>query len=402
MATSTIPPVNLQGITDQIRSIYGSGVGSSQSGQTGARSVQDYSYLFPTARRAGGNIGTGSGSQDLKGGLKDSDLFELEARGSSPVRITEKFDEFIRGLFGGGPERPPEPFYGSPFKQAGIPQYDPSTGFFAGIENPASGKVEDANPLKKSRVERQSEASTRALINTLPAALQAINAQILPNELAQLQSSLLTSPLYAQLQQDIFRQNALANAQTEKDILLGPGMDVVNIANQLQRGIDPEYYSVRSNTGDVINQQLAGPTGSERAELERSLGRGSVGRGDWGVNSNLNTVSNALNFGDLAHQRQSDAINRAIAFLSQGARSGPDVLQQAIKSPSQISGSYANAREQSGQTPQAIGGQNMNTLLNLIPQLQQVDASRPKNIDRVFQGINAASQLLQAGGSFFM
>jgi hypothetical protein len=302
----------------------------------------------------------------------------------------------LDGLFG-GQERPPRPFTGTPFRNdPGIPTYDPLSGYFQGLQD-QNGQINPVTPYVPNKVERSGAASTRALINTLPATLQAINAQILPNELSQLQSSSITSPAYAKLQQDIYRSNALSNADVEKQLLLGPGMDVVNIANELQRSIDPEYYRTRESQSNQINQALNnGMTGSEQADVERGIGRGNARSGTLGLGSNLQTLSAGQRFGNVGRDRLLQLLQQANQF-SGGARSGVDVLQQAVKSPSAISGAYSNVQQGAGNQAVGVGNNVSNQLYGLTNTMNQLNAQKPKTIDRIFQGLQAAGSI---AGSF--
>jgi len=229
----------------------------------------------------------------------------------------------------------------------GTPIFDPETGQFLGLQQP-SGQV--TNPRNRvSRAENQAAALTRSLIQNLPSLANLFNAQIGPNELAQLRSSQATSPEYAQLQRDIFRQNALAEAGTTRDVLAGPGSDIVRQADLLAREVDPEFYRTRSATSGAINDLLQpGLTGGEREEIQRSLNQQNNAAGTLTIPTNLSTVANAATFGRAARDRLSQAVSQATSFLPT-SRTGVDVLQQATRQPSQISGAFSNARPGAGE-----------------------------------------------------
>jgi hypothetical protein len=237
-------------------------------------------------------------------------------------------------------------FYPNPFRIPGQPEFD-NSGYFTGIQTPGAGLVTPRGKPSKTEVNASQQA--RALLQNLPALLSLMNAQIGPNERAQAAASAEVSPIYAQLQREIQSGNALAAAQSDKNVLLGPGGDIISIADQLQRKIDPEYYTTRTNTSNAVNDLLRpGLSGGERSEVERNLNRANLQAGTHNVPTNTSTVANAMTYGQAARDRTSQAVQQATQFLPQ-ARSGVDVLQQGIKSPSSVSGAFSNVKQNTGQ-----------------------------------------------------
>jgi len=306
----------------------------------------------------------------------------------------------LSSLFGGGGDSKPDNPYdkyidwqNNPFNQSGIPNFDPLSGYFQGLDT-GGDTLNEPKAYKPSKTETDLKTVTRGLIRNLPSLLSTMNAQILPNELAQLQSSSLVSPYYAQMQRDIQGQNAMAAAQSDKDILLGPGADVISIADKLQRQIDPEYYSTRTNTSNAIGELMKpGLTGGERSEVERSLNKANLQAGTHNVPTNTSTVANAMTYGGAARDRLSSAVNQATQFLPL-AKSGVDVLQQGIKSPSSVSGAFSNVRQNSGQDVIGAGnnifgstnsnaGQLSNTALSNQGQLKIAKLGQPAGWEKI-------------------
>lgn len=207
----------------------------------------------------------------------------------------------------------------------------------------------------------ESMAATSAYLPVLTAA----TAQSLPQlEQARLQAARQTSPGYAQLNEDLFRrfapvlsqigdninrQSALNQAETERQVISGPGRELVQGARDTAEIYDPEYFRSRATGESTLNNlsqqanQFAGSegiSGSERAEIERSLNRDNFQRGTSQSGSQLQTVSNAIRFGEAGRNRDVQRMGALSNALSQTAnllpqlKSGVDVFQVATGRPS--------------------------------------------------------------------
>lgn len=315
----------------------------------------------------------------------------------------------LGGLFGGGGgggggnQNPTPQFGANPFTtinprtvNPGTPIFDPETGQFLGLQQPDGTITQPNNRVSQSEI--SAAGLTRALIQNLPSLAGLFNAQILPNELAQLRASQAVSPEYAQLQRDIFRGNALSEAQTTGDVLAGPGADIVRRADALSREIDPEFFRTRAATSEGINQLLQpGLTGGEREEIQRYLNQVNNETGTLTVPTNISTVSNASTFGRAARDRLSQAVNQATNFLPT-SRTGVDVLQQATRQPSAISNAFSNVRSGAGEQATGLLGGLQSSTSGLAGGSIQSDTSKylgrlqqPDTLDRVFQGLSAVS-----------
>src|SRR5437773_2904661 len=149
-----------------------------------------------------------------------------------------------------------------------------------------------------------------------------ISKQISP-QMAELQAQLYGQygPRLNAIGSDIARANALAEAQTQAQVLGGPGRDVAREGVATQRILEPEYFSSRDIASQKLNELLGsinvgGLSGSERAEVERSLARENQARGLGETPTVLSTVSNAATFGS-ALQAKRNALGQAISSAAQ-------------------------------------------------------------------------------------
>lgn len=191
----------------------------------------------------------------------------------------------------------------------------------------------------------QTRDSIQALAKYLPEYLNTVNASIVPTEQANFEAAQKFSPLYYQLQLDNYKKygaelEAQAAAQARANQIAATQNDIATIdsggsalaakALELQRQTDPEYFANREALGAKLlaAQSALDPsgalTGSERSEIERGLAR-DVGRNR---NSAINTVENAIQYGNASNQRRADVNNQLsqIANNLGALRTGADVF----------------------------------------------------------------------------
>jgi hypothetical protein len=243
----------------------------------------------------------------------------------------------------------------------------------------------------------------KAWIANLPNLLRTQNQ--ITNELApgQEQSSLDLArtflPQFTQVGLDQQRQQQLGQAGTDLATIQGPGKQLNAAVLEAQKAADPEYYAERAQAADALSKlfgSLDTPTGelsgSERAEIERSLNRDNAAAGIISPTA-TSTVSNALTFGNAGaakkQQQQgaiSNAVNTATAQMP-AAKSGIDVLQTTLGRPSvsntglsQFSGIPAQ-----GQANNAASGALMNTIGTNMANAQNINANRRDALDRATQ-----------------
>jgi len=108
------------------------------------------------------------------------------------------------------------------------------------------------------------------------------------------------------------------------DLIGGQGGRAAINADMLSAAINPEYYQGRSQvanaSADLMKSlgPLGGLGGGEMAAAERAINQGNVAGGNLGNNNPMNTVANAMNFGEFARQKQgivSNAIGQVNSTL---------------------------------------------------------------------------------------
>lgn len=295
-------------------------------------------------------------------------------------------------IFAGNPFRSFD-YAGNLINNVGTPIFDPNTGQFVGLRQ-QNGSVTQPR-ARISTAERQGQALTRSLIQNLPSLGALINAQIMPGERAQVEASQYSSPIYAALAREIARQNATSESGTTLDLLRGTGGDIVREQDALAREIDPEYYRTRTATSGAVNDLLKpGLTGGEREEIQRYLNQEDVRSGNINAPSRVNTVGNAMTFGNAARNRLSQAVTQATQAMPT-FRSGVDVLQAATNRSSAIptgfqqgsgSNQFGLGQGAAGIFGNLTGGAMSNTTQQNIAQMQQ-----PDTFDRVTQALGAVN-----------
>lgn len=245
--------------------------------------------------------------------------------------------------------------------------------------------------------------------NNLPGLSQVIQQELLPMAQAQQNASAAINPQQAQLQADLYakygpqlnqignqiaQQNAMSQATSDLNVLKGPGQELIKQGIEAQRMADPEYYAARAQAGDAVKNligsiNLNGLSGSERAEVERSLNRDNAARGTGATPTATSTVANAMTFGNALGNKRSQmaqAIQTAGNFMG-AARSGVDPFQVATgRSSTQNTGENKfTGLQDVSQAGLSFG----NNVLNTAGQLQQtamgINANRRDSVDRFSQ-----------------
>lgn len=269
-----------------------------------------------------------------------------------------------------------------------------------------------------SKAYRKTANNIQAITDLMPYLNEAVNNNILPNALANLQASQQTSGPYAQLQLDLYnqygpalnaigneiaRRNKLAEASSDLEVLKGPGKDVINQAYDLSQIFDKPYYDTRAKAAggfsDLLNSiDLTGALSkTEQDELTKGLAIQSGQRGTAFAPSNTDIVSNAMQYGNAGFARKQanqDALSKALAVSSQmmpAMKSGVDVFQTATgKSSTANSGENkftgVNTNTQQGANLASSLGNNMFGGINQMQQTQmQIDANKKDWLDKFVQ-----------------
>lgn len=233
----------------------------------------------------------------------------------------------------------------------------------------------------------------QAWTQSMPGLMKIMQQEVGPTEQAFFNSQQNIAPQAGQLNADIYKTIAPQLADTDTGIanslLQGQGADNVRLAHDLQMGVDKPWYEARDQAGSKLAELLGGMnpnelTGSERAEVERGVGRERAASGNLGSPDAQDVVGNALTFGSALMAKKNAvgaAINNATNFLSQG-KSGVDTFAQATgKTGTQAMGNQFYAPNQ-GQNAFTTGNNAYNQITGLKQQENDINANRRDSLDR--------------------
>ena len=260
------------------------------------------------------------------------------------------------------------------------------------------------------------------------AAEQALRDQFAPDA-ARLQFQLADKymPLYGQIGRDESYADRMSNAAIGTDVLRGPGGAMIDEAFSRAQQVDPEFYGRRAQTsgmlgdllrsfvdprttspqvrgqldgGKMVDNAMYDPnrpggyftgalSGSEREEIERSLGRQGARTGAaTGPRAMSDVVANAMMFGQGVQNRR-DALGRALgqatSFLP-ASRSGFDPLQVALGRPSTHFGAQQFSQPQINSQGVMNQGSNVfNAASGMARSAAGLQAGQPTALDRFQQ-----------------
>lgn len=212
----------------------------------------------------------------------------------------------------------------------------------------------------------------KAITDLLPFYSRAVAGQIIPNAQAQLEALKQTQPGFDELA----RQHALFQVGTDSAALSEAQRTLIPQALEAAKLYDPEYFKTREITSARLNELLksigldSGLTDVERREIEQSLAQQGGRRGTYNAPSNLETVSNAMQYGQAGRARLSQnrnelsqAISAATAALP-AFKSGVDVFQVATgkSSTPNLGAGAVNSGYNASNTNAGGIGSNMNQL----------------------------------------
>jgi hypothetical protein len=270
-----------------------------------------------------------------------------------------------------------------------------------------------------------SAESLQNLVNYLPQYMQAAAGQVLPTGQAQLEASKVLAPQQSQLEYDIYSrfapmfsqvgtqiagQQQLGQAANDLAVIRGAGGDLAKELTAAQRLADPEFYKMRElmlGGAEKLYGSLSDPSGelsgSERAEIDRTLARQNLARGTEAPTA-TSTVSDAMKFGAAGEARKNqrqDQIAKALGVSASAApamKSGVDVGAATLGRPIINSGESrlgAPARA-GGEAFDAAGGM-FNSFQNVGLQSAMSNQNRKTALDRANETMSAIGSL----GSFF-
>lgn len=212
------------------------------------------------------------------------------------------------------------------------------------------------------------------------------------------------APALNQAGQEVARSNALAQAGTERDVLAGPGAEVIRQADKLNREIDPEFFKTREAMGKASSGLLGSLdfgdalSGAERSEVERSLARDNQSSGNLDTNSAISTISNALTFGKAGEARKNQRAQTgsmaigAIGGVAPNMRQGIDVLQTGVgraSGPNAGGQQFKGVNDQVGQSGLGLGQNIFGSATQFGLQANDINANRRDSLDRVNETMSA-------------
>ncbi len=284
--------------------------------------------------------------------------------------------------------------------------------------------------LKPDSVYRKTADQAKALQDLLPYLSGAVNQTILPNELAKYQASSAVSGPYAALMTDLYntygpqlnaigneiaRRNALSQAETDKEVLQGPGTDLVKGAYDLSQIYDKPYYDSRAAAAtrlqDLLSSiNLSGDlSDTERSEIDKGLARQNIQAGTAFTPSQTNTVGNAMTYGQKSYERKtqaqdtlSKAIQASAAFLP-AAKSGVDVFQVATgraSVPNSGNNLFGGTKETGSSAGASLGGQLMGGMNQLQMNTDTIESQKKDWLDQMNQITSSISDIGGMAGGF--
>lgn len=172
-------------------------------------------------------------------------------------------------------------------------------------------------------------------------------------------------PAMAQAGANIEGQNMQQSLANELAALQGPGRQLVTEAQNIARAYDPEYFNTRQALAGQLTNMVSefDPnrlSATEREEIARGLNRTNAARGLDVSPSMMNTIENAMTFGNALAQRRNQAMNMAQtgAQLLPTLRSNVDPFMIATRRPSNIGDQRLNTSNQQADTSQTWGMMN--------------------------------------------
>lgn len=247
-----------------------------------------------------------------------------------------------------------------------------------------------------------------ALTQNLPGLMRAVNAQISPNELAQLEASKLTSPGYAALQDQLLKTfgismndtantiadtNAAAGASRDLNVLKQYGTPLAAASLEAAKVADPEYYANREALGKQFLDLLgngARLSGSEVAQIERGNRAMNADNGNLYNDSATNTAINLSTFGKAGSDKLMNALQLVTAGLP-ALKSGVDTnlvttgKQSTIPNNSMLP--TLGARQSAGEQAASFGQSLLSETGANARQTNQINANRRSGFDRTMGAV---------------
>ena len=246
------------------------------------------------------------------------------------------------------------------------------------------------------------------VMQNLPAYMNTINQQMLPEAQSKLATEQATSPAYQELLTSLYEKFAPRLAKTGADVdtisrtgsaegdvslLKGAGGEATRGVSALDKEVNPEYYKTRATEASKLGE-LLGSINLDNAnpEAERLINQENQRSGNAAVPSETGTVSNALSFGNELQKRRDalgSAINTASGFLAPASGTFNTANIALGKGPTNTGlTNFAGV-----QAPTSTAGSQANSLLGTNTQLtgqqQDINSQRRDVLDRMNETVSA-------------
>lgn len=249
----------------------------------------------------------------------------------------------------------------------------------------------------------------------LPGLMQATDRQLLPAAQAQQTANASVAPQDAQTNLDIFSKyapamnaiganinnaNMLAQSQGNLANITGVGGQAATAAENLDKSLNPEYYATRANVSSQLGNLLSGMdpnklSGSEEAEVERGLNRVNNSGGNSNNPSSINTVNNAMTFGNALNTKRTaleQALQTATSFLPQSQTNFASTASPSVPTNTGAS-NFTGVNQNAGSSANSFGSQLLGGTQALTQQNQTIKANLPSFLDNVESGTRSAGNL---------
>lgn len=279
-------------------------------------------YFDPSAFAGGGFTGGNAGG------------FDLSQLQPNPISNPNPIYGATSSLLGSGVASQLDPisgFISSLFGSGGAPSWKPyvdKSGNYVWANpknyNPVPLTHVPGSALRPNKTYKQMAGNISALQALFPDFASIIAGQAIPQAQAAETAAAATAPGYEQ----IAKQQELAQGATDTQALQAasaPG-GLIDTALAAQKQIDPEYYATRAASADAIQQLLAGIGPTVSREIGQGLAQSNAQAGTLNSPSQLNTVSNALQYGQAGRSALSQAVQAATTALP-GFTSGMNAFQ---------------------------------------------------------------------------
>ena len=263
---------------------------------------------------------------------------------------------------------------------------------------------------KATKSGRSSADILNTLARDLPQYLNLLNEQVAPQARTELGVAKEISPQYQQLMSDLYKQygpelartasdveniSRTGSAQTDVDILRGPGRTLVTEATALDKVLNPEYYKTREAAAGKLGELLSSINlNRPDIEAERQIGQESARTGNIATPSATSTVANALQFGEAANRRRavlSNAINTATNFLQPSQSAFNPIVTALGRSSGPAGQSNFLGITNPGQTAYNLGQGFSGNIFGLKQQQLDINAQRRDALDRFNETLGAVS-----------